>query len=101
MPRAATETPARWDRHAIAAEIKRRGMTLKGLSARYKIGSSTCRLSLVRPSPTGDAAIAHFLGRPLFELWPDRYDRKGNRLVPMKKRLAAARKRKRPRRAPD
>jgi Ner family transcriptional regulator len=62
-------------------------MTLTALAERYRIGKSTCRVALVRPSPTGDAAISDFLGVPASELWPDRYDTRGNRLITLSERL--------------
>lgn len=76
----------RWDKHEIKAEIGRKGMTLTALSLRAGLSKSACRLSLTRPSPSGDVAISNFLGVPLHELWPDRYDNRGNRLLPVKPR---------------
>lgn len=69
-----------WDRYAIEAEIHRRGATLTGLALQAGIGSSSCRVALLRPVPKADRIIAEFLDVPLHELWPDRYDRAGNRL---------------------
>jgi Ner family transcriptional regulator len=69
-----------WDRYAIQAEIHRRGATLTGLALQAGIGSSSCRVTLSRPVPKADRVIAEFLGIPLHELWPCRYDAAGNRL---------------------
>lgn len=36
-------------------------------------------IALTEPHPTGNCAVAAYLGRPVHELWPDWYDRDGNR----------------------
>jgi Ner family transcriptional regulator len=69
-----------WDRHAIAAEVHRRGATLTQLALDHGLGSSSCRSALCRATPRGDRVIAAFLGVSVHELWPDRYDVSGNRL---------------------
>ena len=69
-----------WDRHAIKAEIYRRGQTLVGLSRTHGFHPHDCGVALLRPYPKVDPVIADFLGVPLHELWPDRYDRAGQRL---------------------
>lgn len=79
MPNART-----WDKHEIKAEIGRLGWTLAGLAREYGLPVGTCRRSLIRPTPTGDQAISACLGIPLHELWPDRYDAHGHRLVKIK-----------------
>ena len=70
-----------WDRHAIKAEIYRRGQTLVGLSRAHGLHPHDCGVALLRPYPKVDPVIAEFLGVPLHELWPDRYDRAGQRLT--------------------
>ena len=69
-----------WDVHAIRAEIKRRGYTFVELSRKYGLAVSAIRTALVMPYPKADRVISAFLGVPLHNLWPDRYDRDGNRL---------------------
>ncbi len=67
-------TRKRWDRHAIIAEVHRRGETLANLSRRagiYPTGMS-CMLS-GRRWPKAEKALAQFLGVPVEELFPDRY----------------------------
>lgn len=68
-----TTTERRWDRHAIAAEIKRRGTSLRRISLAAGLHESTCRGALYRPLPSGEEAIAGFLGIPVHVLWPDRH----------------------------
>jgi Ner family transcriptional regulator len=61
------------DRHAIKAEIHRRGGTLTGIAATAGLDGSTVRQALSRRMPAGEAAIAAFLGVSPSDLWPDRY----------------------------
>jgi len=67
-------TRKKWDRHAIIAEVHRRGETLANLSRHagiYPTGMS-CMLS-GRRWPKAEKALAQFLGVPVEELFPDRY----------------------------
>ncbi len=75
-----------WDKHEIKAEIARRGQTLTGLGEMYGIPGSSIRVTLMRKAPitTADQVISDFLKVPLHELWPDRYDDKGHRLVKLR-----------------
>jgi len=75
--------PQVWDRHAIVAEIKRRGETLTNLATRSGLSPSSVRVTLNRKRAvvTADIAISKFIGVPLHQLWPERYDAKGNRLT--------------------
>jgi len=75
-----------WDKHEIKAEIGRRGGTLKSVAEKYGIDPTLIRITLARKRPitSADQAISKFLKVPLHELWPERYDNKGNRLVPIK-----------------
>ncbi len=62
-----------WDRHAIMAEVRRRGSNLRKVALAAELSESTCRKALCEPQPAGEAAIADFLGVTVHELWPDRY----------------------------
>lgn len=64
---------SRWDRHAIMAEVRRRGSNLRRISLAAGLSESTCRKALSGPQPAGEAAIAEFLNVTVQELWPDRY----------------------------
>lgn len=70
-----------WDRHAIRAEVARRGSTLTAIALAAGLNPGSCRAALSKCFPAADRAIADFLSIPLFELWPDRYDRDGQRLT--------------------
>lgn len=62
-----------WDRHAIKAEVHRRGYSLTRVAREAGLDASTCRAALIRPQPAGELALSRFLGVALIELWPQRY----------------------------
>jgi len=70
-----------WHREDIKAEIRKRGTTVTKLAQDHGLSDSACRVALIRPSPAGELVISSFLGVPLQELWPDRYDPYGRRLA--------------------
>lgn len=53
---------------------------MRALALQNGLTATACSVSLVMPFPKADRAIAKCIGVPLHELWPDRYDAKGNRL---------------------
>lgn len=63
----------RWDRHAIKAEVHRRGSTLVDIARRSGIEPSSTKVALRRTNRAGERAIAAFLGVEPAELWPERY----------------------------
>lgn len=65
----------RWDRHAINAEVRRRGMTLTGIAIDAGLYESACRQGVLGNSRAGAEAIAKALGLPFRELFPDSYTR--------------------------
>lgn len=67
--------PKVWDRHAILAEVRRRGMTLTGIAIDAGMYSSACRQGLLGTSRPGAEAIARALGIPFRELFPTAYTR--------------------------
>jgi len=67
--------PNVWDRHAINAEIRRRGMTLTGIARDAGMYPSACRQGLIGLSRPGAEAIATALGVPFRELFPTAYTR--------------------------
>ena len=69
----------KWDAPGILAEVKRRASNLTALAREAGLQDSACRTSLSRPFPAADKAISDFLGVPLGELWPDRYEKDGMR----------------------
>jgi len=70
------------DRHPelIKAHIRMRGMTLSRLATDHGLHESAVRAALIRPQPEAEKVISKFLGVPLHELWPTRYDPEGGRI---------------------
>lgn len=65
----------------IKARVRKRGQTMAGLARKARgVTDSAVRKSLREPIPRGNRIIAEYLGVPLYELWPEWYDRAGNRL---------------------
>lgn len=62
-----------WDKHAIKAEIHRRGETLVGLARKAGLELSACKVALHRRNTAGEAAIAAFLDIDPCVLWPERF----------------------------
>ena len=77
------------DRYGIKAEIERRGVSLAQLSRDLGFADHAVRASLTKPMPQVDRALAAWLGLSPHALWPDRYDRDGNR-TPLRSRRARA-----------
>ena len=76
-----------WDKYEIKAEIERRGHTMSSLSEMYGLNAQAVRVTInnrKKAITAADQAISDFLGVPLHTLWPDRYDDRGNRIVPLK-----------------
>lgn len=72
--------PTVWHPELIKAAIAMRGSTLTKLAQDNKLDPSAVRAALLRPQPKADKVISKFLGFPLHELWPDRYDESGERI---------------------
>ena len=70
MTQAASPPPAEWDRHAIKAEINRRGMTLTGIARDAGLSESACRRALFGLDLRGANAIADAIGVPFDTLFP-------------------------------
>jgi Ner family transcriptional regulator len=77
LPLSASPT---WDRHAIKAELHRRGITFNELSRRHGLYRSQAARVLREPWPRMERIVAEVLGVPAHELWPERYDADGHSL---------------------
>lgn len=62
-----------WDRHAIKAEIGRKGLTMEAIAAQAGIKGSQVRHGLLGSNKTGAKAIARALGIPFRTLFPNLY----------------------------
>ena len=69
-----------WDRHAIKAEIERKGHTLTSIASQYGMPAQTVRNALDKPSRSGELAISKFLGIPLHTLFPERWTEDNKRI---------------------
>ena len=70
MTQAASAPPAVWDRHAIKAEVHRRGMTLTGIARDAGLAENACRKALFGIDRKGADALAVALGIPFDTLFP-------------------------------
>lgn len=68
-------TTKKWDRFAINAEIRRRGMTLNGIAEDAGLYTAACRQGVIGGNRKGAEAIAAALNIPFRELFPDSYTR--------------------------
>ena len=71
-----------WDRYSIEAEIKRRGKSVSQLAKDYGMSDRTVRNALYHPSKKGEIVISKFLGKPLHELFPERWTSDDKRIYP-------------------
>lgn len=67
-----------WHPEIIKTAIRLRSMTLTKLALDNNLPEGSCRVALIRPHTEADRVIAEFLGVPLSELWPSRYDERGH-----------------------
>ncbi|RTL53509.1 MAG: transcriptional regulator [Rhodocyclaceae bacterium] len=65
------------NRHDLLAEIRKRGASLRQLSAAHGYRSDALRNALTRPWPKAEAIIASFLGMTPQAIWPSRYHQDG------------------------
>lgn len=63
----------------VKAAVRKRGKTLQQLSLDAGLSKAACRVSLLRPVPRANQAIAQFLEKRLHELWPEWYAADGSR----------------------
>lgn len=76
----------------IKAMIYKRGQSLIGLSLENGLSSSSVQISLLRPCPSANHIIADFLGIPVHRLWPDWYDKNGDRIYRSRAKRATKRR---------
>ncbi len=69
------------DDEDIKAELRRRGLNLAKIARDRDVPHSTLKMSFQGPSPKGDRIIAEVLGVEVQELWPERYDSLGRRVI--------------------
>lgn len=67
----------KWDKHAIKAEVYRKGHTLADVARKAGFAPSTIRSALISPRSRANHAIAECIGVSVHELWPDWFDKEG------------------------
>jgi Ner family transcriptional regulator len=63
-------------------ELAMRGLTCAQIERRHRLYKGQCRKALYEPDEAGERAIAQALGQTPQELWPERFDPTGVRLIP-------------------
>lgn len=71
--KATPHTPQDWDRHAISAELRRRGLTFADLGRANGVNPSAVRDALYGSAPKYENIIADALGLDPAQIWPSRY----------------------------
>ena len=66
----------------IKARLRMAGYTLADVARETQTDPSTVRLALRKPSLAGEKAIAQIMGKPLHELFPERWTADGRRIRP-------------------
>lgn len=64
----------------IKAAVRKRGKTMTGLSREAGLHDLTATLSLTRPIPRANRAIAAFLNMTVHDIWPSWYSPDGQRI---------------------
>ncbi|HQT78870.1 MAG: hypothetical protein B7Z80_17525 [Rhodospirillales bacterium 20-64-7] len=72
-PRQEDETTADWHPADVLAALKKRGLTLAGLSTSNGYHSTAAGKALKRQWPALERLIAEAIGRKPAEIWPSRY----------------------------
>jgi Ner family transcriptional regulator len=75
-----TSHPSDWHPADVLAALKKRGLSLAGLSMAHGYHPTAAGKALRRPWPALEAIIAAELGLPPQRLWPSRYDANGEAL---------------------
>ena len=57
----------------IVACVKKRGLTLKEVEMAHGLSKGALSIATKRPFPAAERALSQCTGKPLYELFPDRY----------------------------
>jgi Ner family transcriptional regulator len=74
-------TAADWHPADVLAALKKRNLTLSGLSLRHGYHATAAGKALRKPWPALEAIIAQAIGVPPQQIWPSRYDASGTPLT--------------------
>lgn len=64
----------------IKAEVRKRGVTLVDIALSAGLSAVATSSALRKPYPAAQKAIADFLGQPVHAIWPEWYDKEGQRI---------------------
>jgi Ner family transcriptional regulator len=84
---------ADWDHLDIVFALRKRGLTLKGLSERHKLHRSALGQTKYTSWPRAERIIADALGEQPSAIWPSRYDSDGRPIKRGAKALSSRKKR--------
>lgn len=65
----------------IKCEVRMTGITLTELALSHGFSASACRKALAVPCPRVDRVIAKRIKKKLHQVWPERYDTRGRRIL--------------------
>ncbi|QSB02677.1 helix-turn-helix domain-containing protein [Methylomonas sp. EFPC1] len=66
-----------WHPADIIAALRKAGWSLRQLSLHYKLSAGTLKVAIQMPYPNGERLIAAAIGLKPQDIWPSRYDSKG------------------------
>ena len=72
--------PMGWHKADIRAAVEKKGKTLTQLALDSGLDPTACSVALLRPWAAPEKVIAAFVGVPLWELWPRRWNVDGTRI---------------------
>ncbi len=67
-------------REDIKAALRKNGTNLRVVSIKSGLNERAGSRSLIKPIPTANRAIAKSLGMTVHSLWPEWYDKRGQRI---------------------
>ena len=76
------KAPAPHPEDIKAAVRKKEGKSLSALAREANLSESSLHKALKVPCPAGEKVISAYLGRPLHELWPERWTVDGQQVRP-------------------
>lgn len=64
----------------IKARVRKQYISLRGLAKMKGVSSAVVHAAVHRPQPSGNHVIAKALGTTVHILWPEWFDKEGNRI---------------------
>ncbi|MBN9471707.1 MAG: helix-turn-helix domain-containing protein [Bosea sp.] len=69
-----------WTKQAIIFALREKGITAAGLARQNDLSRFTIYSGMERPAPKVQSLISEALGVPRQQIWPQFYDKQGNRI---------------------